>query len=204
MQTKYYNETLKYVGRIAMIILILIYIKASSYGKLWTNPDWTISNVMVYDFNLKLTHYILFPCFLSICIVYSLKCKLLRIRIGSVVAICGGIGLILNPVTTKEMEHLICAFIVFLSSYFWYPVCTVFQLKTFCISTLFFFGGFALDIIFAVFHLNKITNEKNSSSIIMSSFLPFLPSIICMLGEFGIFITWGIMVQNEDVTKKKN
>ena len=125
-------------------------------------------------------------------------------RIGSVVAICGGIGLILNPVTTKEMEHLICAFIVFLSSYFWYPECTVFQLKTFCISTLFFFGGFALDIIFAVFHLNKITNEKNSSSIIMSSFLPFLPSIICMLGEFGIFITWGIMVQNEDVTKKKN
>ena len=63
MQTKYYNETLKYVGRIAMIILILIYIQASSYGKLWTNPDWTISNVMVYDFNLKLTQLYAVLCF---------------------------------------------------------------------------------------------------------------------------------------------
>ena len=65
----YYDTILKYSGRISLLVLLTIYIRAASRGVLFTNPDWTISNVMIYDFNQILTHCILFPCFLVICVV---------------------------------------------------------------------------------------------------------------------------------------
>ena len=189
----YYDTILKYSGRISLLVLLTIYIRAASRGVLFTNPDWTISNVMIYDFNQILTHCILFPCFLVICVVYSLKRTVVRIRLGSIVAIVGGIGLIWNPVTTNPKQHLICAFVVFLSSYFWYPECTVTQLNIFLFSATFFFGGFLMDNLMDNTNLSFVKNEITS----------FIPSIICMVGEYGIFLTWGNMVQNPFLNKNK-
>ena len=70
----------------------------------------------VYKYNDPLTSYVLFPAFLCICVAYACKLDVLRVRLGSVVAIIGGIGLIANPVTTNEFWHLVFAFVTFLSS----------------------------------------------------------------------------------------
>jgi len=191
-----YDTVLKYVGRIALFVLVLIYTQALFYGNLLSNPNWTISNVMVYNYNQNFTNYILFPCYLMICIIYSFKLNVLRIRVGSLIAIIGGIGLILYPVTTRKNEHMICALIIFSSSYFWYPECNRNQLKTFFISSIFFLGGFIiLGIVKDVVRTEMREGEMN--------FLLYLPSICCMLGELGIFITWGVMVQNPLPTNKE-
>jgi len=213
----------KYTGSVALGILAILYLQASFYGDLWSNPNWTISNVMVYDYNKQLTHYLLFPCYIVLCVVYFFKhTNIVRIRLGSVVAIVGGIGLILHPVTTHKTGHLACAGLVFSSSYFWYPECTPVQLQTFCLSSIFFLGGFVLDIIMATItvtaktasvvasvsasasasaSIGDITVENDTAVL---SFSSFVPSFLCMLGEFGIFITWGIMIQNPLSACKKN
>ena len=178
-----HNAILKYAGRTALIALITIYFQAISRGDLITNKNWTISRVMVYKYNQNITHWILFPCFLIICIVYALKYNLLRIRIGSGVAILGSFGLIYHPVTTSSFYHLVSAGIVFLSSYFWYLECNSVQLKVFLVSSIFFIGGFVFDRIFID---------------------SYAPSICCMIGELGIFITWGLMVQNNTKGTKSN
>ena len=150
--------------------------------------DWTISNVMVYEYNDKLTSFVMFPAFLAICIAYGLKLPHLpRVQMGSVVAVIGGIGLVTNPVTTRQLEHNISAGITFLSSWFWYPECTSSQFKTFAVSSVFFVGGFAATALL-VDYSNDATGLQGP--------LRHLPSICCMLGEMGIFITWGYMVQN--------
>ena len=190
------NDTvMKYAGRAALLALVSIYIQAAVQGDLQTNPNWTISRVMVYPYNTPITNYVLFPCFLTICLMYAGKhhCSS-RIRGGAVVAVVGGIGLMMYPVTTHEKEHAICAGVVFLSSLFWFPECSNNQFKTFAASSVFFIGGFAMDFIYR--SMAKRGNEIN--------YVSFVPSICCAIGELGIFTTWGKMVQNEKSDQKKN
>ena len=190
------ERPLKISSMLALCTLVCIYVRAGLHGDLWSNQNWTISNVMVYPYNKFVTNFLLFPCFLTMCIFYSFKLDLTRVRIGSTVAVVGGIGLMMNPVTTNQTEHIVCAFIVFLSSYFWYPECNAKQFQTFSVSTFLFFGGFALD-----FAVNGTKDMRSSSSVIVHAY-QFLPSVCCMLGELGIFITWGQMVQNPLSQKK--
>jgi hypothetical protein len=186
------DTTLKIAGTVALSALVCIYVRAGLHGDLWSNQNWTISNVMVYPYNKMLTNFIMFPCFLTMCIVYSLKLDLARVRIGSTVAVVGGFGLMMNPVTTKEFEHIVCAFVVFLSSCFWFPECNADQFKTFKWSTILFFGGFVLDFV-----VNGMEdNEDSSPGSVVVRVCRLLPSVCCMCGELGIFITWGRMVQN--------
>jgi hypothetical protein len=124
----------------------------------------------------------MFPTFLTICIAYSLKLDILRVRMGSIVAVIGGIGLMAFPVTTYPHEHTVWALVVFLSSWFWYPECNGGQFWTFGISSVFFIGGYVIDQ----------TDDAKS----LAGMFRYLPSICCMVGELGIFITWGSMVQN--------
>ena len=193
------ERPLKISSMLALCTLVCIYVRAGLHGDLWSNQNWTISNVMVYPYNKFVTNFLLFPCFLTMCIFYSFKLDLTRVRIGSTVAVVGGIGLMMNPVTTNQTEHIVCAFIVFLSSYFWYPECNAKQFQTFSVSTVLFFGGFALD--FAV-NGTKDMHTRSSSSVIVHAY-QFVPSVCCMLGELGIFITWGQMVQNPLSQKKR-
>ena len=185
------DATLKYSGIIALLALFSIYMQAAVRGDLQTNPDWTISRVMVYPYNEPISKYILFPCFLTITSMYAVKYydhhDCYRIQTGAVFAVIGGIGLMIYPVTTRENEHVICALVVFLSSYFWFPECTEYQFKTFAAFSFFFTGGFALGFVRGTF----IESEKENNM------LSFLPSLCCAIGEFGIFITWGIMVRNK-------
>jgi hypothetical protein len=179
-------SVIKYAGRAALLALLFIYIQSWMAKDLQSNPNWTISRVMVYPYNYLILKIILFPCFLIICISYSVRHESTRIRAGSVVAITGGIGLIQYPVTTNESEHAICALVVFLSSIFWFPECSNHQFIFFAASSIFFIGGFAMG----AFYDSKLPTKD-------IDYLSFVPSICCAMGEFGIFITWGFMVQNE-------
>ena len=183
------DEALKYAGRAALFGLALIYLQAASREDLQSNPNWTISRVMVYDYNAPVTNFVLFPAFLTISLLYAVKHRFsARIRAGAAVAVAGGMGLMAYPVTTHETEHVVCALVVFLSSYFWYPECSSRQFQTFAASSVFFLGGFAME---SWFHRSKSVGEREIS------WLSFGPSISCVSGELGIFTTWGIMVQNE-------
>ena len=41
------GTVMKYAGRAALLALVSIYIQAAAQGDLQTNPNWTISRVMV-------------------------------------------------------------------------------------------------------------------------------------------------------------
>ena len=178
------DGVLRNTGQAAVAMLFFIYTQAAIRGDLWSNPNWTISNVMVYPYNQLLTHLVIFPAFVTICVVYSVKLKVLRVRVGSAVAVVGAIGLIAHPVNTDPRVHAGFAFVIFLSSYFWYPECKPTQFRNFGVSSVLFIGGFALD-------------EANNKTEILGGLLQFLPSVCCMIGELGIFVTWGSMVQNK-------
>jgi hypothetical protein len=174
------DTVLRCAGRLALVLLGTIYFRAAVVsGNLWSDPDWTISNVMVYPCNEQLTNLLLFPAYLTMCIVYSLKLSSPRIRLGSIAATIGGIGLIAYPTTTNRHEHLAFVLLTFVSSLFWYPECTATQFKTFGFSSVLFLGGAAVG------HVRQ-----------RGQAFPFLPSFTCMMGEFGIFITWGWMLLN--------
>jgi hypothetical protein len=191
-----YEQILKYTTRTAMFCLVILYLQAFWHGNLWTDLDWTISNVMVYDYNRHMTHYLLFPCYLIICMTYAMKSTVptlkytgrIRMRLGAVVAIGGGIGLIMHPITTHGDAHLLYAGVVFCSSLCWYPETTQDQWYAFCYASLLFIGGFGLGL-FGTW-LNNMYGVPNAPT-------SRVPSMCCMLGEFGIFITWGSMVQND-------
>ena len=169
-------------------MLITIYFQAALYGDLWSDPNWTISNVMVYPCNEHLTNFVMFPAFLTMCIVYSLKLDILRVRLGSIMAVIGGVGLIGNPVTTNRLGHTVFALVTFLSSWFWYPECNETQLRIFVISSVLFVGGALLDW-GGIFQL-------------LGGFFSYLPSVCCMTGEMGIFVTWGCMLLNPPKQRK--
>eukprot|EP01047_Picozoa_sp_COSAG01_P077685 COSAG01_NODE_14081_length_1498_cov_1.721944_2_plen_188_part_00 len=120
---------LRYAGQLALATLVAIYCQAAFYGDLWSDPNWTISNVMVYSYNQHLTNTFLFPCFFTLCVFYSLKLDHWRVRLGSAVAITGGVGLMIHPVNTHQLEHKVFALVTFLSSWFWYPQCTDWQFR---------------------------------------------------------------------------
>lgn len=184
------DAAMKYAGILALVALFSIYMQAAIQGDLQTNPDWTISRVMVYPSNAPIAKHVLFPCFLTICLMYAAKhYHSYRIQAGAVVAVVGGIGLIIYPVTAHEKEHIICAAIVFLSSGFWFPECTGNQFKTFALSSVFFIGGFAMAFLV----------DESESEI---SYMSFVPSACCAIGELGIFTTWGVMVRNDKSDNK--
>ena len=180
-----YDTVMGLAGQAGLIALVVIYLQAAFNGDLFLNPDWTISNVMVYEYNRLPTKCVLFPVFLCLCVSYSLKLDTLSVRMGSAVATIGGIGLMAYPVTTHESEHLFFAFVTFVSSWFWYPGCNPRQFRTFCVSSAFFVGGFVLNV------AARLCAISSAGGI-----LAYLPSVCCMAGEWGIFITWGRMVQN--------
>ena len=102
-------------------------------------------NVMVKPCNCTVSRVALYPAYLAICVAYGARAARTRIRLGSLVAIAGGIGLIAHPVTTHPAEHAGFALCVFASSAFWYPECTAAQFRVFCASSALFLGGFALE-----------------------------------------------------------
>ena len=173
-------------GTVALVGLAAIYVRAGLQRDLISNPNWTISNVMVYDYNLPITYFVLFPSFLTICIAYSAKMRLARVKLGAVLAIAGSLGLMLHPVTTHKVEHVFFALIIFASSGFWYHECTNAQFRRFIFSSMFFFGGFTLDL---------LLNGGGGAIRGRLPLIEFLPSVCCALGELGIFITWGQMTQ---------
>eukprot|EP01052_Picozoa_sp_SAG31_P072719 SAG31_NODE_31708_length_365_cov_0.763158_1_plen_73_part_10 len=68
------DEFLLRAGQLALTTLALIYLQAALVsGDLWSDSNWTISNVMVHPCNRHLTNFVLFPVFVSMCIVYSVK-----------------------------------------------------------------------------------------------------------------------------------
>ena len=48
-------------GTVALVGLAAIYVRAGLQRDLISNPNWTISNVMVYDYNVPITYFVLFP-----------------------------------------------------------------------------------------------------------------------------------------------
>ena len=184
------DRVLAIAGNVALLGLATVYAQAGAlHGDLLTNPNWTISRVMVYPYNLPVTYAVLFPAFLTICVFYALKLESVRVRSGSAVAIAGGIGLIAHPVTTHELEHVLCALVVFASSGFWFPECSERQFRNFAASTGFFFGGFLCDV--ALNGGGGVVGADAGGR----TLLAFVPSACCAAGELGIFVTWGQMVQ---------
>jgi hypothetical protein len=178
------DTVLRRTGQLALVLLATIFFRAAFVsGDLWSDSDWTISNVMIYPCNEHLTYFGLAPAYLIMCTVYSLKLSSLRIRLGSVTAVVGGLGLIAYPTTTHMPEHLAFAFVIFLSSLFWHPECSAAQFHTFGISSVLFLAGGAVEAVLK--HLKHLGGA-----------ISFWPSFCCMVGEFGIFITWGCMLLN--------
>ena len=184
------DRVLEFTGKLALLGLAVIYAQAGLIqGDLLSNPNWTISFVMVYSYNLPVTYAVLFPAFITICVFYALKLDSVRVRSGSAVAIAGGIGLIAHPVTTHELEHVVFALVVFASSGFWYPECSVRQFRNFACSSVLFFGGFLGDV--ALNGGGGVIGADAGRRTLMT----FVPSACCAAGELGIFVTWGQMVQ---------
>jgi hypothetical protein len=182
------DTVLRRTGQLALVLLATIFFRAAFIsGDLWSDSDWTISNVMIYPCNEHLTFFVLAPAYFIMCTVYSLKLSSLRIRLGSLTAVAGGLGLITYPTTTHKPEHLASAFVIFLSSWFWHPECSAAQFQTFGISSVLFLGGAAVDSVLK--HLKPFGGA-----------LSFWPSFGIMVGEFGIFITWGRMLLNPPMT----
>ena len=201
-------------GKVALACLGAIYSQSLIRGDLFVNPDWTISNVMVQPYNASVTHYVLFPSFLTMCMCYARKKSgskdALRVAMGSIVAIIGGIGMIAFPVTTHELEHVFFAFVTFTSSAFWYPQCTPSQFRTFAVSSLFFIGGFCCEpatrdaVSAAVAHGLNMNFGTSDREVVSGQGRLFVPSACCMAGELGILITWGQMVQGAKVSGLRN
>ena len=191
------DTVLLWAARVALAALLAIYARAAFHGTLWSDPNWTISNVMVTTFNQNITNFVLFPAFFTICIAYGLKQGRMRVYKGSVVAIIGGIGLMANPVTTNSVEHITCAGIVFLSSFFWYPECNETQFRTFSFASVLFIGTFVFDTASQIVTGRAaLTGATMDQSPINSSWYSITSSLCCLTGELGIFATWGCMVQN--------
>ena len=181
-----YESALSWASRLALVMLVTMYARAAAAvdGSLWTDADWTISNVMVKPANQAITRFALFPAYLTICMTYGLKVGVSRVYWGSAVAIVGGVRLMACPVTTHPFEHTICALTVFLSSWFWYPECNEAQLRAFLVASVFFIGG-ALA--------SEISSWHDAAA---AQGTKYIPSVCCLAGELGIFVTWGYMVQH--------
>ena len=59
------GKALESAGKAALIGLAVIYTRAAVQGDLWSNPNWTISNVMVYPYNVNILYFVLFPAFVA-------------------------------------------------------------------------------------------------------------------------------------------
>ncbi len=189
------ERVLAFAGYLALAALAAIYTQSGAVHRdLWENPNWTISRVMIYEYNLGITYFALFPAFLTICVFYSVKLHKLRIWCGSTVAIAGGVGLIANPVTTHAVPHVLFALVIFAASGFWFPECSARQFRRFAVSSACFFGGFLLDVA-----ANGGGGVVGTRGLLGSGWLyggmAFMPSVMCAGGELGIFVTWGQMVQ---------
>jgi hypothetical protein len=191
------EKVLASAGNVALIGLAAIYTRAAIQRDLLANPNWTISSVMVYPYNLPITYFVIFPAFITICAFYALKLDSARVRTGAAVAVVGGLGLIAHPVTTHETEHVLFALLIFTSSGFWYPECTDKQFRNFVASTIFFFGGFLLDL-FLNGGGGVVGIAAGQGGRVNLPLLRFVPSICCAVGELGIFVSWGQMTQLSD------